>query len=304
MSASLSLGLWLLLASGIGAHECPDGPDADSDGLSDQCELLLAGQFAPILVVSRSACNWNESAELLEGGYLFGVHPMEGGYRLVFLPAYAMDCGWGGTKCLLRWRGGCDPHVADSEFIVIDLALSGEAGHLQATRVFLSAHCFGTRDVDCRWHDRGALEWWGRQPFVWVAEGKNANYPSEAACDRGHLYFDTCDRNDHSMRFPVLSLVQNIGSWQSPFPHDPDGKGCVGSSRLHLPAGLSGRECVWGDEAFRGWGGPTVQGVTPYLRYLDEVAEMVPQDEDSACTSVMGRCPARRSQAHRSPVPD
>ena len=271
----------LLALSGAGIlGECEKGPDADRDGIPDSCELDLARTFAPVMVVSAAACNWSESAGRLEGAYLFGVHPRGTGFRLVYLPAYLMDCGWSGAKCMVRMRGGCDPHPADSEFIVVDVAPSNDSGELEPVRVFLSAHCFGSGDGGCRWFDRSELQWWGDQPFVWIAEGKNANYPSEAACDRGHMYFDTCDRNDRSVHFPVRSLERNIGSFDAPFPHEPEWNGCVGPPDLDAIPDSPDLECVWTDEAFRGWGGTAVEGVTPYKRYLGEIAQMIPPSSD------------------------
>ena len=158
--ATLELSLLLLVAA------CPGGVDSDFDGLSDSCELEVATQFAPIFVVSPSACNWDASAERLGGAYLFGVSPIPDGLRISYLPAYLDDCGWAGPKCLLRWRGGCDPHAGDSEFIALDLATDTLRGGWRVDRVFLSAHCFGRGDDDCRWYSPGELQWLdGRRSF-------------------------------------------------------------------------------------------------------------------------------------------
>jgi len=265
--STVHLALWLALG-------CQPGPDADLDGVPDACEMELARRFAPVLAVSPRACNWDADAELLVGGYLFGVAPIEGGFRVLYLPAYAQDCGWSGPKCLLRWRGGCDPHPADSEFLAVDVSEVG--GELKASRVFLSAHCFGRSQDDCRWHDAAELEWMGDAPLVWVAEGKNANYGSRSACDAGHWGFDTCDRNSRAVRFPALAAGHNIGSWQVPFPEHLADRPCVRAEEL-ATAGLgSGSECIWTDEEFRGWHARDTPGVTGYARYLREVAEFAP----------------------------
>jgi hypothetical protein len=253
---------------------CPEGPDLDRDGLSDMCELQLAAEFAPILVVSVAACNWNPVSGRLDGAYLFGVHPRGGGIRVTYLPAYLVDCGWKGPKCLLRWRGGCDPHRADSEFISVDLAYDSAGATWAPRRVFLSAHCFGNSSSDCRWHEAEDFVWLGTHSFVWVAEGKNANYTSAGACDSGHWHFDTCDRNDRSYYFPVESLAQDIGSPTHPFPHHVTDPSCVSSTEVPLLPELPGSECIWSDEAFRGWSGAGEKGVTPYRRYFVEVAEL------------------------------
>ena len=257
---------------------CGGTADHDLDGLPDACELELAARFAPELVVSPSSCNWDAEAGLLRGGYVFGAAPEGDGVRLAYLPAYLHDCGWSGPKCLLRWRGGCDPHVADSELILVDVAPT--TGAWRASRVFLSAHCFGRSDGDCRWHEPSELQWHSDTPRVWVAEGKNANYRSRAACDSGHWRFDTCDRNDRSYRFPIRSAAQNIGSAAVPFPDHHDDPACVMAgelpllAELGLAAGLPGRECLWAEAPFRGWTGSDAPGSTAYARYLGEVAGM------------------------------
>ncbi|MEQ1855807.1 MAG: hypothetical protein ABL963_05000 [Longimicrobiales bacterium] len=252
---------------------CPTGSDSDFDGLSDSCELGVAARFAPILVVSPSACNWDAVSERLQGAYLFGVKPTPRGLRVVYLPAYLQDCGWAGAKCLLRLRGGCSPHTGDSEFIAVDLTVDSSATRWQVEQVFLSAHCFGDNDPDCRWHIPSELEWLEDTPFVWVAEGKNANYRSRSACDSGHWYFDTCDRNERSTRFPITSSAQNIGSERAPFPQHLDDPGCVVASEAIMLAGGGGTECIWTDSIFHGWQDASEGGSTGYRRYLVDVAQ-------------------------------
>ncbi len=263
-------GFTFLLAGGIAlfpAVGC-EGPDTDQDGLSDLCELRLAQRFAPALVASSAACNWDASRAQLSGGYLFGVAPTEGGVRIAYLPAYTMDCGWSGPKCWIRWRGGCDPQVGDSEFIAIDV--ERREGQWELTRVFLSAHCFGDSEGDCRWHEVGEMQRFGSRLLVWVAEGKNANYTSRAACDRAHFRYDTCDRNESTFRYPIESNAQNIGSEAHPFPAHPNRGPCVAPTGL---PGLDapGAECIWSRDRFRGWSGQSVPGATGYWRYLTEV---------------------------------
>ena len=187
---------------------CSSGPDSDRDGLSDQCELSLATRFAPALVVSTGACNWVPEAERLGGAYFFGARPTVDGIRLVYLPAYFMDCGWSGPKCLLRWRGGCDPHDGDSEFIAVDVVPRVRGQGWELERVFLSAHCFGDSEGDCRWFAAPEFERFGDAVLVWVAEGKNANYRTKSACDSGHWHFDTCDRN----RIFILDLNSHVNN--------------------------------------------------------------------------------------------
>lgn len=271
--SAASVVAWALVSGATAQATCSRGPDADGDGLSDQCELDLAARFAPVLVVSAAACNWEPETERLGGAYLFGVHPTANGLRLVYLPAYFMDCGWSGAKCLLRWRGGCDPHDGDSELIAVDIVPGAFGQGWELDRVFLSAHCFGGSDGDCRWFARNELQRFGDAVLVWVAEGKNANYRTKSACDSGHWHFDTCDRNDVTVRYPIRSVLQNIGSRQAPFPHHRDEPGCVVAAELPFVAGRPGRECLWTDDRFHGWSDGLGKGSTGYRRYLESVAD-------------------------------
>lgn len=259
---------------------CPaEGLDSDGDGLTDACEFSLLEAFAPALVVSEAACNWSGGAGRLEGGYLVGAQPVSRGVRLAYLPAYLEDCGWSGPKCLLRWRGGCDPHRGDSEAVFIDVEQGHDGGPWAPSRVFLSAHCFGGSDGRCRWFTAGDLEWVGRAVVVWVAEGKNANYPSKSACDSGHWHFDTCDRNGRAYRFPVLSKLQDIGSAESPFPHRGGDRACV-DLEPPGPASSGGKECLWTGERFRGWSLGGGEGATGYREYLGAIAGFIPGGDD------------------------
>ena len=197
-----------------------------------------------------------------------------------YLPAYARDCGWDGAKCWLPFVD-CASHDGDSETIVVEVR-RGAAGRWVTEAVFLSAHCFGRLGEDCRWYaaaDLAVFDWADGMrrgaPLVWVAEGRHANYPGRAACDRGHMHVDTCDRNRLGYRFPIVSMAQNIGSRTRPVG---GAGGCVGaaaagwrSTRVDPDA----VECFWYPAApFHGWQRtPAGAGATAYARYLDEVAE-------------------------------
>lgn len=258
------------------------GPDADADGLPDACEHVLATTFAPVLVVSASACNVVDGPDgpRLGGGYLFVVHPRGDGARVGFLPAYHQDCGWTGPKCRIPGVS-CAPHAGDSEFIAIDLRRDGERWRPEA--VFLSAHCFGRSTASCRWYDGrelAAFEWHdgpdASGPVVWVADGKNGNYPSRAACDRGHTFMDTCGPERVRYRYPIAP-ERNIGSRSRPLPRDGAEPGCVGAEQVdptHEWSRPGTAECFWQPDArFHGWQG-AADGVTPYERYLREIAAL------------------------------
>ncbi|HET9984124.1 MAG TPA: hypothetical protein VFQ38_11075 [Longimicrobiales bacterium] len=253
-------------------------PDADADGLADGCELALARTFAPLLVVRPGGCNWDESVRPARpgGGYLFAARPLtDGAVRIAYLPAYHRDCGWHGAKCWLPFVD-CAPHAGDSEFIVEDVRPDSSLGRWVTEAVFLSAHCFGRHGEACRWYRGDELrgfEWDGGEraaPVIWVAEGRQANYPDKGSCDRGIHHIDTCDHNALRIIFPIETPAQNIGSASSP----SHAGGCVEGRALWPSSREDPRrtECFW-DPAnlFAGWqdDGP---GVTPYRRYLTEIA--------------------------------
>jgi hypothetical protein len=251
--------------------------DADQDGFTDDCELSLATRFAPFLNASAAACNVIGSADSrkLGGGYLYAVAPgARGGARIAYLPAYFRDCGWEGVKC--RFPGiDCAPHAGDSEIVIVDVQEHG-ASTWSVTGVFLSAHCFGRSDASCRWYrgpELARFSWrhgLSGGPTVWVANGRNANYPTRSACEDGHWMIDTCSGERFTFAFPVLR-ASNIGSRA----HPGVTQGCITATAVdpsgeHTAHGAS--ECFWNaDTRFKGWQNAG-DGVTPYNRYLQLIA--------------------------------
>lgn len=282
--AALAGSLWGL-STGWTARECDIARrDRDRDGVDDDCEMALAAAFAPLLVSDPGECNWDGGVNggRLGGEYLFAVQRDvdRGRMRIAYLPAYYLDCGWSAPVCgVTPWL--CDPHVGDSEAMVVQVAYDSTTRRWATDALFLSAHCHGRSNRNCRWYgaeDLARFQWVDARPrgapVVWVASGKHGNYPSREACDRGHWFYDSCDANVARRRFPILSERQNIGSRRRPFMgRHPSG--CVavadlgGTSELPDPAA---RECPWRpDVRFRGWqrsGG----GSTSYARYLREEA--------------------------------
>lgn len=259
--------------------------DADFDGLEDACEFSLAAAFAPELAVSPFACNVER--DRIQGGYAFAVFPgvVPGQVLIGYAPAYVRDCGWEGPKCWLRLRGGCTGHGADSEFIGLAIEFDPPTARWTTVAVFLSSHCFGASDSDCRWFgsdELGALEWLneaGGPIRVWVAEGKNANYPTRDRCDRGHWWYDTCDRNELKYRFPVERPSQNVGDPLGAVGTQPGGtNSCLSLTDLGWTsvgggADMNAVECFGGEELFRGWLPPGAipevpVGATSYRRYF------------------------------------
>lgn len=158
---------------------------------------------------------------------------------------------------------------------MVDLRRDGPSWRVAG--VFLSAHCFG-RASGYEGPDLSRFEWpvepgFGG-PVVWVADARNANYPSRTTCERGHHFVETCSGQRLRYRYPVHH-DRNIGSRESPARFHPAAPGCVGSDHID-PVQAStvpgARECFWDHEArFRGWQ-ESGSGVTPYDRYLREVA--------------------------------
>jgi hypothetical protein len=253
-------------------------PDLDNDGLSDSCELSLAQAFAPQLVVAGSGCNFDTSVSpsRLGGEYYFGVQRSGDNVRIAYLPAYYRDCGWRGAKCWLPFVD-CAPHAGDSELIIIDVGRDDRTQRWRTNAIFLSAHCFGRSDGDCRWYRASELsefDWVAGAPVVWVAEGRQANYANASACDRGHSFIDTCDQNFVRYRFPIQSQSQNIGSRTHPAGAND---GCVGPDHIGWKSIMTvagSIECLWSRaRPFRGWQSSAMRGAaTPYGRYLDEIA--------------------------------
>ena len=246
--------------------DCAALPDRDADGMSDACEVAFAEAFAPILLQSAGDCAFDTTRGRIDGGYLHAAQP-DGPdrVRVAYLPAYLTDCGWEGTKCLLPGVD-CRAHAGDSEFIVVEAQADG--GTWRMTGVFLSAHCFDGNADDCRWRREAELaevEWDGLRPVVWVAHGRHANYPTRAACDRGHYFLDTCDAEPSRVAFPV-SASRNVGSAIAPR--------CADLADVARPADAEATECPWTDARFTGWQFGAA-GATGYRRYLDEIAGFI-----------------------------
>lgn len=258
---------------------CATGADSDKDRLSEECELAFARAFAPELIVARGDCNWDASVGegRLGGEYYFGVQKVgPDTVRIAYLPAYYRDCGWEGPKCEQSIIP-CEGHSGDSEFIAIDILR--ENNGWRTTRIFLSSHCFDKFDGYCRWYEGDDLDrfaWRNARygaPIVWVAEGKGAHYRSRSECDRGHLFFDTCDRNNLRWTFDIASHRQNIGSLTAPAG---DREGCLSASHVgwgSKAVSPNAAECFWNAESrFGGWQAPGNGNSTPYERYLREIA--------------------------------
>ena len=254
--------------------------------LDDRCEDALAAAFAPLLVVDSRECNWDDSVGdgRLGGEYFYAAQrdSRSDRVRIAYLPAYYRDCGWSAPVCSVTpWL--CGPHTGDSELIVVQVGYDPARERWATEGVFLSSHCYGRSSGNCRWYtgaDLEAFEWGGGHqfgaPVVWVASGKHANYVSEAQCDTGHWFYDSCKRNTTHQRFPIRSAKQNIGSREYPF-HTGFGTDCVGPAYAGWQSARADPgtvECLWDpDRPFRGWQLERVgNDPSPYGRYLREIA--------------------------------
>lgn len=253
--------------------------DADDDGLSDACELALSRAFAPLLMMHSTRCTLPAAGtqDRVAGGYFHAAQPERGVVRLVYMPAYYRDCGWTGAKCIFV---DCSGHAGDSEIIAIDVRQL-ENGAWATDAIFLSAHCFGTSDGKCRWYrddDLEQFEWVSDidrgAPVVWVSDARNANYPSYAACERGHWRIDSCDSASVPYAFPVTA-ERNIGSRAVPLVNGEHPPGCVSGEFVEpldrMIVAPDAVECFWSAEApFGGWQGVD-GGETAYGEYLDHL---------------------------------
>lgn len=216
--------------------------DFDNDGFSDDCELAIAQLFRPRLMTTSTD-------SLLGRETYWAVDPTAAPgskeVRIFYALAYYEDVD----------------HIADSEFIYIDVE-SVSGSNLWATkRVFLSAHW---HSFEINWGDRsdevliGNIGGWvddilAARPEVWVAKGKHANYRSKSVCNQviPLLYTDQCG---HTIWDPFATILAqdvevlasaNLGSRGT---HLID---CV-QSRVWVFA-YPGTECFWTGDRFRGW---------------------------------------------------
>lgn len=231
--------------------------DFDNDGFSDGCERALAQEFRPRLMVTSTD-------GLLGRETYWAVDPTaapgSNSVRIFYALGYYED----------------KDHIADSEFIFIDVE-SVAGSQLWATQqVFLSAHW---HSFEPNWGDRsdliarGAYNGWvddhfGGRPEVWVAKGKHANYRSKSVCNQSFplLFSDQCGQAILDPGATILAEdvevldSANLGSRGTPLID------CV-ASRV---GGFAhpGTECFWTGDRFRGWY-IMPGGVTEYEYPLD-----------------------------------
>lgn len=225
---------------GVSPGNC-SGTDADGDGLTESCEHQIAHTVRPRLHFSADESHSDRES-------FWAVTPIESGrtsnginkVSVFYFMGYHDDA----------------QHRGDTEFVILDLSADG-GWHV--SRVFTSAHWRSGGDSS---EDSGGANFTyyddGR-PFIYVAEGKHANYRTDWECDGGSvLGWDTCDEPFTDEDVEVLS-DRNLGDVQHPLIN------CVSiSSSFYL-----GTECFFepGDK-FLGWWDLDSGGSTPPLEAI------------------------------------
>jgi hypothetical protein len=214
----------VFLTSAVTPDMCISGTDHDGDRLSTRCENDLAAAFAPYM-------RHHSGDDVTRQGYWaarpWGVDRV----RLIYLFGYFFDDGVQGNDMLacraieaLVQFGECEGHHGDSEHVILDVYYKPQTKHWLIDHFELSHHTGyikGNRDA-VKGYPLG-LKYSrkvGADPIIWVAQGKHANYPTQAACDAGNgggylvdlvVSFDTCGGNNDFFR-AVTGGNRNVGS--------------------------------------------------------------------------------------------
>lgn len=181
--------------------------DSDADGLTDMCEYELAKGFAPLLSTSPF------DQDLSRESYWAAAPGGGADARIIYLLGYHFDNG-NMHNCPAQdthWTYLCDPHLGDSEFIVV--YVNYVSGRWRLSSMYTSAHwntpagsSSNTSSLDASF-PAGLL----RHPRVYVALDKHANYPSRASCNSGAFLTDDCEQNQDDERVTV-EYMRNVGS--------------------------------------------------------------------------------------------
>lgn len=238
--------------------------DLDEDGLLDDCEFALAAAFAPLASFgdaddvsreSRWAARWDDGQSVY----------------IAYLLSYWLDMGDTGGSHIMCTGGvipfapfefsapeGCNGHHGDSEYIVLRVQYNQDTHHWYLTSAWYSEHYGGdsffrpyqwtgapidNEDIELTFPDKFL-----GYPKVWVANGKHANYATQAQCNAGGTAgSDDCSGSRIDERI-FVGIDANVGSNGH---HLID---CVGTANASHPA-YSGhyQECYWTEKAFEGW---------------------------------------------------
>lgn len=266
LSAALTLVSTPALAQevdlGIDLKGCRCGSaDADSDGLTDQCEWALARAFAPTLLFEARERNDAHVPHWL-------VERLDHKkVRIVYALSYLEDIGipyayWNNrvvTAALLTgpvniWIA----HDGDSELVAVDAAYDELRGVWRAARVYMSAHLGSAQTDRSAWYLPEDITWVPKSGApasfeVYVALNKHANYPSAESClsrtwSRAWLAGDICSRG----RSILLNVEgpRNLGSDTERLLDRVEQGACPGDCRS---------EQYWTERRFCGWRVPEGQ---------------------------------------------
>lgn len=193
----------------IDTNDC----DEDDDGIPQVVEFMVAQIFAPILIFAEGE---DDSGRLSH----WALERLgESQITIFYALGYFRDGGDPWAE-LFTW------HYGDTEFIVLEITVDDESLFIE--NVFLSAH-FGQDAWDSsEWVWGEDLEYddsdGGLHPYIWVSEGKHANYRSSGACDLGALSADRCsvggiedvqvlrERNLGNDQVPLIDEVEIDGA--------------------------------------------------------------------------------------------
>jgi hypothetical protein len=250
----------IFLTSGVTPEVCIlQGTDHDNDGLSTRCENDLAAAFAPYM-------RHHSGDDVTRQSYWAARPWTNDRVRLMYLFGYFFDDGVQGGNDMLACKalealvqfGECEGHHGDSEHVIMDVYYNWTTKHWLLDHFELSHHAgyikgnkSATKGYPTGFHYSRRL---GADPIIWVAQGKHANYPTQAACDAGNgggylvdlvVSFDTCGGNNNFFR-ATTGGTRNIGS------NTVRRIDCVDSEVFGYQTPQR-QECIWTGAKFTGW---------------------------------------------------
>jgi hypothetical protein len=237
--------------------------DSDADGLSDDCEQILAHTFAPHLDF--------QTYDDVRREPRWAARPSTNSSVIIlYMLSYWEDGGdtgassfWCGAALPFLHPEGCEGHAGDSEFIAEDVRYDATTHHWVLYSVAGSKHTgssvWGLTGASLIDLYGSVLQYVGAArsaPTIWVADGKHANYGSQAECsDLGATFLaiqfnsDACDTDRYVVQLDIgLQNVNNVGSIGH---HLVD---CVKTAYTSHPDYAShATECYWTPKKFHGW---------------------------------------------------
>jgi hypothetical protein len=245
--------------------------DRDQDKVGDRCENDIAAAFVPTF---RHSASDNVGHESYWAVNRVGTTSY---IRVLYMIGYYFDDGvqegYSGCKLVSLWQllGECDGHHGDSEHVAFTVYYHAKTGHWLIHSMHLSHHggyLLGTRS-SLPYPSGIQYTLLGARPIIWVADGKHANYPSQAACDAGTgggflvdaiFSFDTCEGNNGFFTLTAPGS-RNVGSARVRLID------CVASTNQFYAT--NPKECFWSSARFIGWQLDRTTWATGYRKALD-----------------------------------